>query len=107
MGRLQPRPNRADERALVSFRRLLPAFAALLALAAAAAPTVGASALPAQASHTGEEHAHTHGPDGLALDPRGRTQTPAAFAVDDVLKASWADGQHDEVGNSLASPDYA
>ncbi|HEX7166631.1 MAG TPA: hypothetical protein VF230_06600 [Acidimicrobiales bacterium] len=91
----------------MSFRRLLPAFAALVALAAAAAPTVGASALPAQASSTGEEHAHTHGPDGLGLDPRGRAKTPGAFAVDDTLKASWSDGQHDEFGNSLASPDYA
>ena len=40
---------------------------------------VAGASLPPQASDQGVAHAHTHGPDSLALDPRGRA--PGADAA--------------------------
>jgi hypothetical protein len=51
-----------------------------------------AASLPPEASPVGEEHAHTHGPDGLALDPRGPAPA-AAYAVD--APAAWDASEYD------------
>ncbi len=70
--------------------RLLPLFLPLLALSAGDASGVE---LPDQASD--EAHAHvTHGPDGLALDGRGRPAPVAAtYAVDN--HAEWLACEYD------------
>ncbi len=54
-----------------------------------------AEALPPQASEQGHAHAHTHGPDSVDLDPRGKKAVPAAepYAVD--AKAAWSTTQYD------------
>ena len=75
-----------------------------LALAVTVAPTLvltvlagQASSLPDAAAPQGEEHAHTHGPDGLELDVRGRgpaAGVPAAtYAVD--APAPWNAADYD------------
>lgn len=61
---------------------LLPLLA--VALVASLAASGAGAALPPPASEAGHDHAQsTHGPDGLALDRRGRTPGDAHFAVDD------------------------
>jgi hypothetical protein len=52
-----------------------------------------APALPATAPSVAEEH--SHGPDGLELDPRGRGRIPVSFAVDDVLTPTWSATEYD------------
>ena len=85
----------------MSFRTLR---ARKLVLAGALTPLVlvmglssDAASLPDQASPVGEEHAHTHGPDGLDLYRPGRGPRPdapaAPFAVD--TPAPWTSGQYD------------
>ena len=66
--------------------------AALVPLALIAGLSGQAGSLPPQASPVGEEHAHTHGPDGLALDPRGPAPA-AAYAVD--APAAWHPSEYD------------
>src|SRR4051812_33367604 len=73
--------------------------AALMLAAAAVIATAGAgpvSSLPDQASPAGHEHAHSHGPDGLNLDPRGRAGRAASFPIDDSLSPSgWQSDPYD------------
>ncbi|MEY2477683.1 MAG: hypothetical protein QOG87_2998 [Actinomycetota bacterium] len=68
----------------------------MVALAALGGATAGpAAGLPDQASPTGEEHAHSHGPDGVDLDGRGRGKPGVVaappYAVD--AHAPWSSGQ--------------
>ena len=79
--------------------KLLPVLAALAAAVLATAQPALAVSLPPPASPTAEEH--THGPDGLNLDPRGRRQPAANYAVD--AYADWSPGQHD--GQALPPKD--
>jgi hypothetical protein len=83
---------------------------AVLAVSAgviAGAAPAASGPLPAQASHEGREHAHTHGPDGLDLDPRGRQAATPGLAVDDALSAAtWSASQHDQYLHPTSAPDY-
>ncbi len=85
-------------------------FLGALLLTAGVATTMGPSAsgaLPTAASDEAGEHAHTHGPDGLDLDPRGRQGTAADFAVDTALKAAtWSASDHDAYVHPASAPDY-
>ncbi len=71
-------------------KKLLPVLVAMaVAVLGLAQPSAG---LPSAASPTAE--AHTHGPDGLELDRRGRRPTAAApYAVDDPVP--WRVDGHD------------
>ena len=51
-----------------------------------------ARALPDQASDVGQANAHTHGPDGTDLDPRGRVEA-ATYSVD--TPAPWSSADYD------------
>ena len=66
-----------------------------------------AGSLPDQASPTGDEHAHTHGPDGIDLDPRGRghagTAAAGPYAVDTAV--SWSATQWDGSVFTTDQPD--
>lgn len=74
-------------------RRLVVA-GALLPVALVAGLSGEAGSLPSQASPAGEEHAHTHGPDGVDLDPRGRATAPAApYDVDTAVP--WSASEYD------------
>ncbi|MBW3576007.1 MAG: hypothetical protein KY450_14440 [Actinobacteria bacterium] len=80
--------------------------AAVLAVAAAAftGPAASADHLPDHASPVGE--AHTHGPDGLDLDRRGRQRpgAPAAtYSVDD--HAAWTAQDYDGKAFTADQPD--
>ena len=90
-----------------SLRSRLAAVAAtaLLAPALLLAGSSPAGSLPEQASTAGHEHAHTHGPDGLALDRGGPNRAAAAapYAVD--THASWAPAQWDGQVNRADQPD--
>lgn len=66
--------------------------AALMPVALVAGLSGEAASLPPQASPTGVAHARTHGPDGLALDPRGPAPA-AAYAVD--APAPWDKSEYD------------
>ena len=72
--------------------RRLVVGAALMPVALVAGLSGEAASLPPQASPVGAEHAHTHGPDGLALDPRGPAPA-AAYAVDAL--AAWDKSEYD------------
>ena len=92
---------------LVSRRPLAFLAAALVVVTGVAASAVPAGSLPPQASPEGHEHAHTHGPDGLDLDPRGRRTTTPGYLVDDALKAAtWSASQHDKYVHPASAPDY-
>ena len=87
-------------------RRLLVLAALSAAVAALSAGPV--SSLPPQASESGHEHAHTHGPDGLDLDPRGRRTAAPGFAVDDALAPSgWQTAPYDGLAPTADQPDVA
>ncbi len=77
----------------IRIRGLATLAATLVASSLLAAPA--AQALPPQASEQGHAHAHTHGPDSVDLDPRGKKTAPAAepYAVD--AKAAWSTTQYD------------
>jgi hypothetical protein len=78
---------------------------ALAALLALALPASGAPSLPDEASDSAVEH--THGPDGLKLDPRGKGAAAAPYEVDD--KAPWLASDYPLAGTGLATdqtPDY-
>lgn len=82
--------------------RRLAAGAALMPVALVAGLSGEAASLPPQASPVGAEHARTHGPDGLALDPRG--PAPAApYAVDAL--APWDRSEYDGVAFTADRPD--
>src|SRR5688500_13293484 len=85
--------------------RPVPLLLPLLAVSLVASLASGAGAsLPPQASEAGHDHAHsTHGPDGLALDRRGRTPGDAPFAVD--AHAAWQSCEYDGVAPSIDSAD--
>jgi hypothetical protein len=85
--------------------RPVPLLLPLLAVSLVAFLASGAGAsLPPQASEAGHDHAHsTHGPDGLALDRRGRTPGDAPFAVD--AHAEWQSCEYDGVAPSIDSTD--
>lgn len=72
--------------------RRLVAGAALMPVALVAGLSGSAASLPPQASPVGEEHAHTHGPDGLALDRRAAA--PAAV-YDAPAPAPWSPSEYD------------
>jgi hypothetical protein len=72
-------------------KKLLPLVVAVSAAVLATAPSSLAVELPSQASPTAEEH--THGPDGLDLDPRGRRQPAAEYAADKY--APWDTAEYD------------
>ena len=83
------------------WRRGAAVVASIFGLVNLGAGISSAQTLPGQASPVADEH--THGPDGLDLDRRGRP-TPAAgpYAVD--AHAVWAEGQHD---GALTTEDVA
>ena len=83
-------------------RRLVVA-GALLPVALVAGLAGEAASLPPQASPVGEEHAHTHGPDGVGLDPRGRTPAAAPYDVD--APAPWTAAQYDGQVHTTDQPD--
>lgn len=77
---------------------------ALLPVTLVAGLSGQAASLPPEASPVGEEHAHTHGPDGLGLDPRGRPAPAAApYAVD--APAPWNAGEYDKNAYVTDQPD--
>lgn len=66
-----------------------------------------AASLPDQASPVGEEHAHTHGPDGLDLYRPGRGPRPEAPAAsfDADATAPWSSADYDGVANPTDAAD--
>lgn len=82
--------------------RRLVAGAALMPVALVAGLSGEAASLPPQASPIGGAHARTHGPDGLALDPRGPAPA-AAYAVDAL--AAWDKAEYDGGAFGTDQPD--
>lgn len=78
-------------------RRVAVAVVAVAGVLYVAPTGSSAQTLPSQASPVAEEH--THGPDGLELDRRGRPSAAEAYLVD--APAPWTDGQHDEALNEV------
>lgn len=76
---------------------------ALLPLALVAGLAGEAASLPPQASPVGVEHAHTHGPDAIALDPRGPAPADAPYDVDEL--AAWAEEKYDGLAPTTDQPD--
>ncbi len=78
---------------------------ALLAPVLLLAGSSPAGSLPDQAAPAGHEHAHTHGPDGLALDRGGPNRVAAAepYAVD--AHAAWSKSEWDGQVNRSDEPD--
>ena len=84
--------------------RRLAVVGALLPLSLVTGLAGEAGSLPGQASPVGEEHAHTHGPDGVDLDPRGPAKAPAAsFDVD--APAPWHPSEYDGAVFTTDQPD--
>lgn len=69
--------------------RTRPALAVAVLTAALFGSSHAASGLPDQAAPGGDEHAHTHGPDGVELDRRGRVAAGEPFEVDAHAPWSW------------------
>ena len=74
------------------WRRSAVAMASLVGLLNVGTSVVSAQTLPPQAPPVA--HEHTHGPDGLDLDARGRP-APAAPPYDVDRHADWSSNQHD------------
>ena len=86
-------------------RTLLAAAAALLGTAVVSLPA-GADHLPPEASPQGYAHAHTHGPDTVDLDPRGRRPGVAPAAPYEVdAYAPWSSTQYDGKAFTADQPD--
>lgn len=81
------------------FRRFRRVVAASVLAAAAATGAAPASGLPDEAAPAGHQHAHTHGPDGIELDRRGRVSAAEPFEVD--AHAAWNAGQYDGAANTV------
>lgn len=62
--------------------------AAAVLIAGLSGGSLPASGLPDEAAGAGHEHAHTHGPDGIELDRRGRVPAAEPFEVD--AHAGWS-----------------
>lgn len=90
---------------LVRSRIAAVAATALLAPALLLAGSSPAGSLPEQAAPAGHDHAHTHGPDGLALDRGGPKGVAAAapYAVD--AHADWSTSEWDGQANRSDQPD--
>ena len=82
-------------------RRRLRLVPVLLLVSAVSFGGVAGASLPPQASDQGVAHAHTHGPDSLALDRRGRAPGADPISVD--AHAGWSACQYDKI----ALPDDA
>ena len=86
------------------WRRSAVAMLSVVTLVTFGAVSSSAQTLPGQASPVAVEH--THGPDGLDLDRRGRPGAPAAeYAVD--AHADWSQGAYDGKINAADQPDGA
>lgn len=81
--------------------RLVPV---LFLVAAVSSGGVAGASLPPQASDQGVAHAHTHGPDSLALDPRA-PGAAGPYSVDD--HASWKACEYDVAAKTSDAPDLA
>jgi len=65
-----------------------------------------AASLPQRAAPAGEEHAATHGPDGVDLDSRGRGRVGAPAAVYEVdAPAPWSASEYDGAVHTTDQPD--
>ncbi|MBW3614265.1 MAG: zinc-dependent metalloprotease [Actinobacteria bacterium] len=81
---------------------------ALLAPALLVAGSSPAGSLPDRAAPAGHEHAHTHGPDGLALDRGGPNRVAAAAPYDVDAHAPWSKAEWDGLAPTAdVKPDVA